>query len=487
MVNTHRFETTEALGTHLFDVSGKFYSKLEDMSATLDSLEEKRTSEEGFRSFKLKYGLVPFSDQWAVHDSIRIRHGPSSWGYKTSSIEGHNMTLSQGSPVEGMRDGQGTFIMLKGHRFFDTVFSLDFFAKGSGTVGVIFRMQDFDNFMSFEMSQKDGTKRLVRVLDGLRTVVSEITDGGFLEGTWFHVRVEVTQSKIVVCFGKEGTKPAVVFKALEGNFLSGTVGLFMSNMRNGAVFDNIDVQAKPCVTMSSSNPPLAPRCSRFRDQYFGHFHSVYHQVDPVGHDSSTGVWEHRSDVGGRKKVLAQLNSIRNKDEMGSLAIVKGNRYCKDGFFSFDFLPQCPGGIVGSVFRYKGPQEYEILEVSATEMRLRSVVNGLSSTVARVHSGFDNDMWHSLLINFEGPSLVATLQPDGGSKVSLTAEDLFGSQSRDGRVGLSSFSCGGVAFDNVKVSPTDETLAADYNTGTAAQAPWCTCSVVLWSSTVIANF
>jgi len=103
---------------------------------------------------------------------------------------------------------------------------------------------------------------------------------------------------------------------------------------------------------------------------------------------------------------------------------------------------------GIVLRYRGPGNYLVARVNATEKDLRifRVVNGVRRTLpgARAETPAGDDEWHTLEFRAEGAKLTAVL--DG--EVSTTSYDTF---LRRGRVGLWTKSDSVTDFDDLDVA------------------------------------
>lgn len=182
------------------------------MNNHLEELAVARSAEEGFSSFNFDYSAMTFPEAFEVYDSVRTNNGPSKWGYSEGPVEGHQNSIAQTSEIVGLAAGQGTYAMLKNHRFFDTVFSADFLARGSGIVGVTFRMKDFNNMFMLEINQKEKATRLLKIVDGEVHKIAESLNGGYLKEKWFHTRIETTQGQIKVSVGEKGQKLVDLFK-----------------------------------------------------------------------------------------------------------------------------------------------------------------------------------------------------------------------------------------------------------------------------------
>ncbi|PFH35910.1 F5/8 type C domain-containing protein [Besnoitia besnoiti] len=446
------FLGTESLASRLLEESGGMFQTLDQLGQKLHLVELQHLEQTGFESFKLHPGSMAFKDYFETFDSVRAKHGPSNWGYSASPIQGRRAAVGQSTSIVGTADTEGTYAMLRGRRFYDADIRISFYSVGSGSVGIAFKMRDFNNMYMLWMNQKARVKRLLRIEDSVPTILAERKDGGYVQGKWFNVRTETSKGVIRVCVEEEGSTEIEVFSVLDERFMVGTVGFFSSGMEGGVFFEGLEIKAKECATHAKAPAPAPPRCATFVDTFYGNPNSVYRKLDAADATGASGSWIYKANVGSRNKVLAQVNAVRGPSEIGTYVVIKGNRTCRNGYFAFEFFPQCTGGIVGGIFRFVSPQEYQVAELAPNELRIRAISNGHPRTVARTPASMSLNAWHRLEINFEGSTVYVHLEEPGGSTKHLAAEDLLGGQTRDGLVGFSAYNCGGVAFDSIQLAP-----------------------------------
>ncbi|CBZ52611.1 hypothetical protein NCLIV_024000 [Neospora caninum Liverpool] len=285
----------EDLMTKIMAEAGRYFNNLEELYVELERAEEQRLEEAGFSSFELNYETMPFSRTFAVYDTLRVKNGPSSWGYSEDAVAGHKNTIVQTSAVLGSQDGDGTFAMLKAHRFFDFVAYADIYAVGSGSVGVSFRMRDPNNMFMFEANKERGYKRLLRIDNGDAIIIAQRFDGGYEDGKWYRVRIETTHGHIKVCFGEGNGSLQNIFSVLDERFLSGSLGLYSSGMDGGVFFDNVRIKAKACSHISREAPPLPPRCARFTEMYLERPEALY-EVPAFTGGAMKALWQYKNET-----------------------------------------------------------------------------------------------------------------------------------------------------------------------------------------------
>ncbi|KAL8429816.1 hypothetical protein ACSSS7_006314 [Eimeria intestinalis] len=190
----------------LLNVSGSLSSKLDDLITQLEKVERERQSQIGFESFALNYTRASFADTFETHDTLRTAAGPSSWGYAEVPVDERPVTIGQTSPIKGKGPADGTFAILKSHRFFDGVLHADFNAFEKGTVGIAFRTRDLQNTFLLSFDAEENKIKLIRVEDGETYVVAQAEEGGFAyrEAAWQRARVELHHGHIKVAVSEEG-------------------------------------------------------------------------------------------------------------------------------------------------------------------------------------------------------------------------------------------------------------------------------------------
>ncbi|CBZ54449.1 LCCL domain containing protein, related [Neospora caninum Liverpool] len=444
------FVGTESLAARWLTEAGNMFQMLDQLNQKLQIVEQQHLEQTGFESFKLYPQSMAFKDYFETFDSVRAKHGPSNWGYATAPIQGRKASIGQSRNIVGTSETEGTYAMLRGRRFYDADIQISFYAAGSGSVGIAFKMRDLNNMYLLWMNQQQAVKRLFRIENGQPTVLAERKDGGYIQGKWFNVRIETNKGVISVCIGEEGSTEVEVFSVLDERFMVGSVGFFSSGMEAGVFFEGLKIEAKECGTPSKATAPAPPRCSTFTDTFYGNPNSIYRKIDASDATGAEGSWVYKvvedEYVSSRNQNIASTSSGEHWWQKQSVGPGK------NGYFVFEFFPQCTGGIVGGIFRFNSPQEYQVAELAPNELRIRAISNGQPKTVARTPASMGLNKWHRMEINFEGSTVSVRLEGPGGSVTHLSAEDFFGGQTRDGMVGFSAYNCGGVAFDSIQLSP-----------------------------------
>ncbi|KAL8438118.1 hypothetical protein ACSSS7_000483 [Eimeria intestinalis] len=286
--------------------------------------------------------------------------GSSRWtlGEPRIGKRGGHQSLCQSSavtPTVPGSSGTGTYSIVKNKGFYDFVLTADVYISGSGSVGVAFRVKELKNMFLFEMKQvrnlksrilgitpcltkhvqqgNGGSKRLLRIVNGVPTETAKLEDGGYVEGIWYHVEVRGQLQRISVRVSEiSENAPAAASKLdidlLDGSFMSGSIGFYTSAV-NSACFDKVAVTPLPCVGNNEKAllPPYPPRCSNYREsvscrlstslldgpprvpkslsQFVGRVSEEWELFDPALADVPSH-WKYAADVGGERMTIAQM-------------------------------------------------------------------------------------------------------------------------------------------------------------------------------------
>lgn len=96
-----------------------------------------------------------------------------------------------------------SFYILENKHYYDFQLNLDIMTLSENLLGIVFRYRDEFNYYAFQLNQKSGFKRLVRVSNGRYTKIAEIRDGGISQNEWFKVQIVLQNSNIRIRFGQD--------------------------------------------------------------------------------------------------------------------------------------------------------------------------------------------------------------------------------------------------------------------------------------------
>lgn len=491
IMDYHTRTSADDMLVRLHTVSSVLYYHMEDILETiveqedlLNKVRELKSTQTGFDSFKMPISdFVQFGKVFESWDTPGLVNGVGNWRILYEPIGGGGrsgvlaQTSSVGSNLPERTVAIGSFSRIKYKKFYDIDYHVDVFVDSyEGSVGLTFRMQNFERYYLLELNQNKsgGFKRLIRVMDGQKSILSTKYDGGYVTGSWHHFRILLTGSRIQIWVGTETnsvqdenkrySNPVKVFDMYDSTMLSGSVGFYSSGIKGGGVyFDNINIEARPCTqpTIVSSllrpgaAPPTAPVCSSYKSGSFGGVNNEFIFVDPELSNDGPSNWEFRSNVGGlQARSLIQTSNIHSisSDNIGTHAILGGNRQCNSGVFEYSFFPQCPNGIIGGIIHYESESTYVIFEMGSYYSRIRAIKDGVIKTIAsNVFIGYQVGVWNNIEIQFGtlGTKILASTNNYGKTQLLYSGSPLG---IRDGSVGLSAFRCAGVAFQTIQLRP-----------------------------------
>ena len=132
-----------------------------------------------------------------------------------------------------------------------------FYAKGNGYVGIIFKFVDYLNYYIFEIGGGDDiTKRFFQLrkkVDGSFSIIKRVNSGeelsnlpffGYEKNTWHHVKLILRNDFIVVLAALLNTTSLVkIIEEKDGTIPSGRVGF--ATHQTQAAFSEIQVRPLP--------------------------------------------------------------------------------------------------------------------------------------------------------------------------------------------------------------------------------------------------
>eukprot|EP00923_Selenidium_pygospionis_P011337 GHVN01019612.1.p1 GENE.GHVN01019612.1~~GHVN01019612.1.p1 ORF type:complete len:1092 (+),score=129.32 GHVN01019612.1:382-3657(+) len=472
-INEHRAATSEDLQELEEDmnriadrVSGILktaISESERQNFAIDILSDQVDLQSGFLPWTFDPHGKHFTEVFDVR-STGTAKSPGIWRFSPSGGTGERGTvIAFDSEYEKKeKEAVGSFAALRSKKWYDFSLAAEIKIEGRYSSGILFRMTDFQNFYMLELRGREskkggitegGWKRLLRVTDGHVKVLYTHVDGGYVPGQWAKVKISAVQSRIKI-YVNNSQQP--VLDVIDDIHSAGTIGFFASGQRVMLV-DNVKVTPAECKRPTKASlAPLPPACSHYYQDYSAPFEKVWEVNDP--HDAMNGPsdWAYSTQaVGGHYPVLRQSSKIGGRGEQseGSRVVLQGRRTCSNGTWGVKFFPQCHGTI-GLVFRNVKPDNYFVVEMTPSMVKLRKSVDGELVLVSETtQSGYRVGDWNEVQISFQDDSLVTAFTHTNGTLYTVLAsrsiDDFHG-----GRVGLSTAFCEGVAFTDMHLRPSD---------------------------------
>jgi len=109
---------------------------------------------------------------------------------------------------------------------YDFDFQVEVLTRSKGVFGIVFRMRDYFNFLAFEIDQNTGSKKMIKMKNGIKTELISVNDGGISQNNWFKVLIEARKGKFVIRSGesktyRDFTAAPIVFKFEDHDFAHG--------------------------------------------------------------------------------------------------------------------------------------------------------------------------------------------------------------------------------------------------------------------------
>jgi len=399
-------------------------------------------------------------------------------------LKGRNSAILQSNGSEG--PSYASIYALKHKEYYDFVLNLDIMVKDSKTFGIVFRMKNPYNYYALEISQKEGLKRLVRVINGNYKVLSEIKDGGIFQFQWFLIQITTRKDEITIKMGDSNQNSSydnlpVVFKENDQTHRKGTIGVFV-NGNSGFHFDNLSVEPTNCWTPYEPNPEIShstDRANVYDEDYSGDPQKKFLISDPLSRINGPSEWAYQLDVLERENVIIQKTEIADKSTLKqpSMFILK-DKFIKKGWFSVD-LAGYQNGAIGVVFKYKDQNNYYLFELGGTKknnryFQMRKNINGMMKLIKRIntneelnlieskkskHIGYTPYKWYYLRVVTDGPNIKIFYKKIGYPEkmvIEVSDDDL-----PYGMIGLTSFNTKAV-FDNLSLRPTVEDIRLSFD-------------------------
>ncbi|VWU48533.1 LCCL domain-containing protein, partial [Hepatocystis sp. ex Piliocolobus tephrosceles] len=372
----------------------------------------------------------------------------------------------------------GTYAFLRYKLFYDFIFSTHINVKGTGSVGLLFRVYDKYNYYMLELNNgsinnpnnnnnNNGFKRLLKVQNNEINELIIINENGFDQSTWFSIRIECIGTTIKINIIKTNKiiynlpPPDIV---INDDFQSaGTIGFYTYGISN-VEFNKPMVESLECISkVRKQKQQISPlSCNIYQEFYVNKFFKSYDVYDPEGAIDGPSYWDFMNNIGNENHVIAQKSNIKGNetDKIPSLIILR-NKICHNGILNFSIYPQCgngdnsknSNGIIGAVIKFSDINNYTLLEIGSTFTRIRQNVNGVFHLLAKsVISGYKENIWNKVTITFNNTSINVNTH-DG--LMTYPVFSLIGLNLKEGyQLGFTSYNCNMVAFSNILIHPFD---------------------------------
>ena len=363
--------------------------------------------------------------------------GPSSWQVvdgilkQTSNIWGGD--LKTNSP-----DKPGTYVLWGGD-WENYMVSGDIKSGDDDALGVMFKVQDNDNYYRFVMNRQLKYRQLIKKTKGKYTVLAE-DSFIYQKNQWYAIQITAVKDTIIVTMdGKQ------IFKVQDASLKKGKVGLYCWGNENSE-FDNFTIT--PYTAKEVAGHTIPRKISPY------HLAPDNYAVVDEGENNGPSSW---SIVQG---VLTQKSNIwggsidgKDPDKPGTYALY-GKYTWKNYGVSLDLRSEDNDGI-GVMIRYQDKNNYYRFAINHQENYCRVIkkVNGATTILARDTATYTPNVWFSLKITCVDDKL--KFYQDGKLLFNITDKDI-----PEGKIGLYCWGNTNSEFKNIRVIPIHTRHGAD---------------------------
>ena len=356
---------------------------------------------------------------WTVVDQ-GTSSGPSAWSAASGTLvqsSNINNGTSSGLPLVGthLRYDQG-------FGWTDYQVALTLRSDDDDALGVLVRYQDSDNYYRFSWDKQRNYRRLVKVHNGVYTLLASDTVP-YVEGQTYQVEMQVEGSQLTVRI--DG---ATIFAVSDSSVTAGTVGLY-TWANNGARFDDVQV------TPATEAPSL--------DEDFADGNFVGWTIIDQGTSSGPSAWSAASGT------LVQSSNINNGTSSGLPLVGTHLRY-DQGFGWTDYqvaltLRSDDDDALGVLVRYQDSDNYYRFswDKQRNYRRLVKVHNGVYTLLASDTVPYVEGQTYQVEMQVEGSQL--TVRIDGATIFAVSDSSVTA-----GTVALYTWANNGARFDDVQV-------------------------------------
>jgi hypothetical protein len=487
---THVFKTLENKKTKvnmfLYELDSKAKNKISNIN------HEKLIAEQRVKSFYIREA---FNEDYSNNDLLQVydiftskkgKGNPPKWEYFMYNLDGHVKVISQKGNYQDNRTG--SHLIIKNRDYYDFELKFAVYIKGNKTFGVNFRRKNDFSYYIFQISNEDkGYKRVLKYNNGYSTKIVEKFDGGFLENTWYYIKIRAQQAnfKIYISTTSENLDKMydLVFEFEDNEHIHGTVG-FASQGIEWLLIDNISIVPLTCTNYDKPRSDqiliVTPICSRFSENFKHDYKQRWIIKDPKEFIDGPSVWIHNpieeelhgNEIKlnpinyGNKSIILQNSKIQgtnNNQEGGKLMLSSDLYSCSKGKISLKIKPLDNNGIVGVIFRSEN-DHYYILEISNKFVRLRKKIDdnyyllSINETL-----GYQISIAQMIVISLNNDRINAFISKNGefSNLMKVFPEDIVDSSLKYGSIGLSSYKTRSY-FEDILMNPVDLTEEYESN-------------------------
>jgi len=252
-----------------------------------------------------------------------------------------------------------SILKIAGREYFDFKLSVDILVKSNGVSGVAFRMKDEYNYYAFVIDKMAGTKSIVKVVDGKKTDLKSIKDGGILVNNWHKLEIKANAGHIkVFIYDTEQVNKTQSEKKIEVNdytYSVGGIGFFVNNME-GFYFDEVKVTSANCWTPWEPTKGLdirVPLSAVYTEDFSGTIESKFTVNEPDDVQDGPSKWtiNQYASIGDPLGLYQRSSCYDKSSHRRPIMMLKNEKYLANGVISVTFTPYTSDGTVSIIFKY----------------------------------------------------------------------------------------------------------------------------------------
>jgi hypothetical protein len=376
----------EIIGKAIYEIDRKIQNKVKQIEFKVKEAKSKIIYFNNRQSFTEEYNLQDINENWFQYASKEGKDTAPTWGYYQYFLNGHYKVIEHKGNFRDNRSG--AHLILKNKDYYDFELKCSFLLKDNNTFGIAFRYKDPFNYYIFEVSNQDkGVKRIRKYIGGLAHDIDTKNDGGFLQDTWYNVKIRGQQSVFHVYMSDYNGEDLeshyeLQFKFTDNELVHGSVA-FASNGMNYLLIDNINVNSLECTNFDDGGSgkvlAIPPTCSRFQETFRNGFDYRWKFIDPLESVDGPGFWKLNKDFADREIVLTQQSLISGASEYqeGTIALLSDvTKVCNHGRFIIK-VKALDEGIIGLIFRFDNESETFNIGATSSNASLNSKTNNLN--------------------------------------------------------------------------------------------------------------
>ncbi|MBN1815710.1 MAG: DUF1080 domain-containing protein, partial [Sedimentisphaerales bacterium] len=174
-------------------------------------------------------------DGWTVVDQ-GDQLTPSAWSIYSGILQQTANIYSNPTSSSALAK-PGTFLRFDaGYPWANYAVTLDARSRGYNDFGLMFRMQDNDNYYRFSWNNQAGYARLIKVVNGTATLLAQV-DQGYVRDQLYQIKVIASGEMLKVY-----ADGSLLLEAADAEFAAGTIALYTWGNAPVTYFDNILVE-----------------------------------------------------------------------------------------------------------------------------------------------------------------------------------------------------------------------------------------------------